>query len=762
MRKDSILQNYYFEKFPKNKTKDKDPIDKSGKPSLNKIIEKNSDKTSHISKKQIPGLSPEEKTSEYDPYFQMYGQMPENQYAPLFVGANAGVPINSKSAVSGYYNTLQFPDSPSKNEFGIDYNYVGPKGNRTQFGIGKNMNNQATIGARIGFAEGGSIHNGWLGKYATGGPGDEQDWGTAGNAAWTAAQIADPTGVLSYGDAYRGWRDMVNEPSLKNFGWALLNTAAALPVVGEGARIAKLGAKAGKTAKEWKELKALEKVGRAANKTILRPIATIDKGVGAGHIVGSMTAKAIENAPKAVKIAGKVGTDINRGTRWGKLMEPVGEQVVNGIGWGLNKVQDITQGPYAPAQKYGGQPCYNCGGMYGEGGDISIPDLHEGWLNRYDGGGLVDFLTKSGKPSDKASRAKLATSMGIKNYTGTAEQNNKLLALLSSKPAVKNESGFDMQAKQNPYVVYPSPANAPSVPYFPKVVASQPATPLVAAAAPVKKVTPRVVTKEEGLAAIHAFNQNNPNAIQYENKQQAVVAPKKTKHTFQDLKQSIAAIPQNETAGLPMNVSNYLKNHFAPNSNMSLTTKDLSDDQKLILWQTIQAAQKRNKGALSGGADYIDYPTEIGRSAQGFMDNPTNLPDYIRTPEGQLSTTLGGFTYNQDPTTGEYIVTDKYNFSNARNESRKNKQGKGLMGKLRKKADEDEAKNLAGQSDTYWGAGANRRVGINLTASEIEKIKNRNKAILESNLIAANKYVDNPSFFKKLGGEPNWLGKYIK
>lgn len=154
-------------------------------PSLKDIIKNNSDKTSHIPNIGLSRLP--QRIQKYDPYFQMYGELPSEQYAPFFIGANAGVPINNNSAVSGYYNRLQFPNDDSKNAFGVNYNYVGPKGNRTEFSVGKDMQGQGTVGARFQFDnggiylsdrakatqfgqyKGGGMIEGWLSKYAGGG-----------------------------------------------------------------------------------------------------------------------------------------------------------------------------------------------------------------------------------------------------------------------------------------------------------------------------------------------------------------------------------------------------------------------------------------------------------------------------------------------------------------------------------------------------------------------------------------------------------------
>lgn len=47
-------------------------------------------------------------------------------------------------------------------------------------------------------------------------------------------------------------------------------------------------------------------------------------------------------------------------------------------------------------------------------------------------GSIVDYLASKGKASDYNSRAKLAASMGIKNYRGTADQNMALVQMLSN------------------------------------------------------------------------------------------------------------------------------------------------------------------------------------------------------------------------------------------------------------------------------------------------------------------------------------------
>jgi hypothetical protein len=56
------------------------------------------------------------------------------------------------------------------------------------------------------------------------------------------------------------------------------------------------------------------------------------------------------------------------------------------------------------------------------------------------GTSIVDYLKSSGQKSDYDSRSALATKYGIKNYTGSAEQNTQLLGFVNkpSTPATTN------------------------------------------------------------------------------------------------------------------------------------------------------------------------------------------------------------------------------------------------------------------------------------------------------------------------------------
>ena len=65
----------------------------------------------------------------------------------------------------------------------------------------------------------------------------------------------------------------------------------------------------------------------------------------------------------------------------------------------------------------------------------------------YQGNSIVDYLKSVGKPSDFASRSKLAQEQGIIEYGGTAEQNTQLLGKLNKPEAPAPTTGW----QQSPF-----------------------------------------------------------------------------------------------------------------------------------------------------------------------------------------------------------------------------------------------------------------------------------------------------------------------
>jgi hypothetical protein len=81
-----------------------------------------------------------------------------------------------------------------------------------------------------------------------------------------------------------------------------------------------------------------------------------------------------------------------------------------------------NMGGYVPEYGMGGMPCYECGGMYADGGGYEIGSEKDP--------SIVNYLASRGDGFAYADRAKLAKEFGIEDYKGTASQNLKLLKFL--------------------------------------------------------------------------------------------------------------------------------------------------------------------------------------------------------------------------------------------------------------------------------------------------------------------------------------------
>lgn len=88
----------------------------------------------------------------------------------------------------------------------------------------------------------------------------------------------------------------------------------------------------------------------------------------------------------------------------------------------------------------------------------------ETYAKDYTGVSIVDFLDQSGKPSDFESRKKLAQSLGIQNYTGTASQNTQMLNTL--RGGKQYSDGVEVQKAElaKPYTT-PKDGKGPTIRY---------------------------------------------------------------------------------------------------------------------------------------------------------------------------------------------------------------------------------------------------------------------------------------------------------
>lgn len=59
-------------------------------------------------------------------------------------------------------------------------------------------------------------------------------------------------------------------------------------------------------------------------------------------------------------------------------------------------------------------------------------------LNDYQGGSIWDFLTTQGKAGDFSTRKKLANTLGMSGYTGTADQNKQMMQMIQQSPDILN------------------------------------------------------------------------------------------------------------------------------------------------------------------------------------------------------------------------------------------------------------------------------------------------------------------------------------
>jgi len=89
------------------------------------------------------------------------------------------------------------------------------------------------------------------------------------------------------------------------------------------------------------------------------------------------------------------------------------------------------------------------------GGDISIPNLNNNWLSKYEDGSVVDYLADKNQDFSYSHRKEIAKELGIENYRGTAEQNLQMLSMLKQASQPKEETEEVEQTDVQPSVVNP-------------------------------------------------------------------------------------------------------------------------------------------------------------------------------------------------------------------------------------------------------------------------------------------------------------------
>jgi hypothetical protein len=178
---------------------------------------------------------------------------------------------------------------------------------------------------------------------------------------------------------------------------------------------------------------------------------------------------------------------------------------------------------------------------------------------------------------------------------------------------------------------------------------------------------------------------------------------------------------------LPDNVSQMLAKVAFQDARMS--NNSLSDDQKLILWNTIQNAKKRSGVNSGGGTEYQDYgnqgygsPDEFNqwfnRGKVGLLDGSFRS---LTNPGFKLASTIGRGRYWQDPNNPDDILyTDVYDW----NPSEANFKGSNMYQLLRNKVRSTEDKNLNKDKNDKF------RMNFKLSKKEIEEIQKKRESIL--------------------------------
>ena len=186
---------------------------------------------------------------------------------------------------------------------------------------------------------------------------------------------------------------------------------------------------------------------------------------------------------------------------------------------------------------------------------------------------------------------------------------------------------------------------------------------------------------------------------------------------------------------LPLNVSQALAKTVAGDARLNETSLD--DDQKLILWNTIQNARKRSGKQTGGGTQYSDYGDQgygkgedfdnwFNRGKIGALSGAYNS---LTNPGFVMASTVGRGRYWTDPENPDDInYTDVYDW----NTSEKNYKGGNAYQKIRNlvRSTEDKSLNKTKNDKT--------RMNIHLTKKEIDAIKKRKEMKLSS-LIAFDK-----------------------
>lgn len=200
------------------------------------------------------------------------------------------------------------------------------------------------------------------------------------------------------------------------------------------------------------------------------------------------------------------------------------------------------------------------------------------------------------------------------------------------------------------------------------------------------------------------------------------IKPKKATDTPYKKVNSKSADTFRSMIPLPDNVSQMLAKVAFKDARMS--NSSLSDDQKLILWNTVQNAKKRSGKTTGGGTEYEDYGGQgygtsddfnqwFNRGKSSFLGTIKNS---LANPGYKLASTIGRGRYWQDPDDPEGILyTDVYDW----NPSEKSFKGSNVYQLLRNKVRAGE------DTDLNEDKNENYRMNFRLSKKEIDEIQRK-------------------------------------
>lgn len=281
----------------------------------------------------------------------------------------------------------------------------------------------------------------------------------------------------------------------------------------------------------------------------------------------------------------------------------------------------------------------------------------------YSGVSLVDALNQAGQPSDFASRKALATSQGISNYTGTAEQNTSLLNQYKQGLALANQSGVVSPSGQGAgasgvtqFMNASTPEGQYDMSNVNTVLETEPIYAEIldsfAELMSPEKQTQSLVEQYQSLVKTSGLEGINAQLI---NTQKII------ENTESDIRSEITAVSGFSTNSQILAMSSARNKVLIQNYNGLLATRDSIQEQ---IQTTLQLSQEDRKMAndriaqqLDLGFKIMDYRDKFVRNSQenynnivaqvgydGLLTATNNDPYYISLVERSLNLAPGGLS----------------------------------------------------------------------------------------------------------------------